>query len=352
MSTETLRVGIAGYGTVGKIRHRFANQHPNLEVVAVCDQSFDPEFTSAEKVRRYSNHKELLSEPLDVLFVCVPNYLAPEVTISGLEHGLHVFCEKPPGRNLADIARVIQCEQQHPGQKLMYGFNHRYHHSVREALRIVRSGRLGQIVNMRGVYGKSKIIRFDSDWRTKRALSGGGILLDQGIHMVDMMRLFAQDEFTEIHSSISNTFWRHDVEDIAYALMRTASGVVAMLHSSATSWRHRFHLDLTLTRGAIVLSGILSSTKSYGAETITVVSAGEDDGGDPCEQMTRYNEDVSWREEISEFADAIINDKPIVDGSSMEALKTMKLVFDIYAADPEWSRKYEILSGVSVGVGE
>jgi len=349
MSGEVLKAGIAGYGTVGKIRHQFANQHPNLQVIAVCDQSFEAAVTSPEGFRCWPDYQGLLSESLDVLFVCLPNYLAAEVTIPGLELGLHVFCEKPPGRDLEDIANVIECERRHPGQKLMYGFNHRYHHSVREALRIVRSGELGEIINMRGVYGKSKIIRFDSDWRTKRVFSGGGILLDQGIHMVDMMRLFAQDEFTEIHSSISNSYWHHDVEDNAYALMRTANGVVAMLHSSATSWRHRFHLDLTLSRGAIVLSGILTSTKSYGAETITVVSAGEDDGGDPCEQTTRYNEDLSWRQEISEFAEAIMSDKPIVYGSSMEAFKTMKLVFDIYGADPEWARRYEIQSGVAVG---
>lgn len=352
MNTEVLKAGIAGYGTVGKIRHRFADLQPNLRVVAVCDQSFDSPVTSPEGVRCWSNYQELLSEPLDVLFVCLPNYLAPEVTIAGLEQGLHVFCEKPPGRDVADISRVMECERRHPQQKLMYGFNHRYHHSVREALRIVHSGELGELVNMRGVYGKSKIIRFDSDWRTKRVFSGGGILLDQGIHMVDMMRLFARDEFTEIHSSISNSYWHHDVEDNAYALMRTVNGVVAMLHSSATSWRHRFHLDLTLTRGAIVLSGILSSTRSYGAETITVVSAGEDDDGDPREQMTRYNADNSWREEIFDFAEAILNDKPIVYGSSLEALKTMQLVFDIYCADPEWSARYQIHNQIPVGIHE
>jgi predicted dehydrogenase len=352
MTTNVLRAGIAGYGTVGRIRHRFADQHPHLRVVAVCDQSFDSPVMAPEGFLCLSDYQQLLAEPLDVLFVCLPNYLAPEVAIAGLERGLHVFCEKPPGRDLADISRVIECERQHTGQKLMYGFNHRYHHSVREALRIVHSGELGEIVNMRGVYGKSKIIRFDSDWRTKRAFSGGGILLDQGIHMVDMMRLFAGEEFVEIHSSISNSYWRHDVEDNAYALMRTASGVVAMLHSSATSWRHRFHLDLTLTRGAIVLSGILSSTRSYGAETITVVSAGEDDGGDPREQMTRYNADNSWREEIFDFAEAILSDKPIVYGSSLEALKTMQLVFDIYCADPEWSRRYQIQNESPVGIHE
>lgn len=341
MTKDVFNVGIAGYGTVGKIRHQFAKQHPKLRVVAVCDQTFTEPSVSPDGVRCWNNYRQLLEEPLDILFVCLPNYLAPEVTIAGLERGLHVFCEKPPGRDLADLARVMAYERAHPGQKVMYGFNHRYHDSVREALRIIQSRELGEVIDMRGVYGKSKIIRFDSDWRTKRAMAGGGILLDQGIHMVDMMRLFA-GEFTEVHSFISNDYWHHDVEDNVYALMRTANGVVAMLHSSATQWRHNFHLDITLARGAIVLAGILSSTKSYGAETITVVYAGEDDAGDPREQMTRYNEDHSWRDEIFDFVDAIVNNQPIVFGSSLEAMKTMQLVYRIYCADKEWRSQFNL----------
>ncbi len=336
-----LKVGIAGYGTVGRIRHQYCNEHPQLHVVAVCDQSFADPSVTAEGVRCWGSYEQLLSEGLDVLFVCLPNYLAPVVTMAGLDQGLHVFCEKPPGRDLGDIERVIAVEKKHPGQKLMFGFNHRYHDSVRDAVRVIRSDELGRVLNLRGVYGKSRIIRFgnEKDWRTQRTLAGGGILLDQGIHMVDMMRLFA-GEFTEIHSFVSNAYWHHDVEDNAYALMRTADGVVGMLHSSATQWRHRFQLDITLERGAILLSGILSSTRSYGAETITVVCSAENDGGDPREVMTRYNEDRSWRDEVYEFAASVLEDKPITAGSSAEALKTMELVYRIYCADPEWREQF------------
>ena len=343
---EPLRVGIAGYGTVGAIRHQVVDQHPDLHVIAVCDQKFlEPEL-SEDGVCRWNSYSKLLEEPLDVLFVCLPNYLAAEVTIAGLERGLHVFCEKPPGRHIEDIVRVRECERRHPARKLMYGFNHRYHDSVRDARRIIDSGELGELIDLSGVYGKSAIIRFDSDWRTKRALAGGGILLDQGIHMVDMMRLFAGD-FTDVHSYVSNGFWNHDVEDNAYALMRTDGGVVAMVHSSATQWRHRFSLDITLSRGAIALSGILSSTRSYGAETLTVVYAGEADAGDPREVTTRYNADPSWHDEVFDFADAILSDREIVAGSSLEALKTMELVYRIYCADKEWAARYDLKDSVA-----
>lgn len=340
-----LRVGIAGFGATGQLRRRHIDQHPNLTTVAVCDITLE-EGVDPDGLRRHSHYSQLLQEDLDVLFVCITNDMAAEVTIAGLERGLDVFCEKPPARNPAEVEAVREVEARLPGRKLKYGFNHRYHDSVRDAHRIISSGKLGHIVDIRGVYGKSKMVRFDADWRTKREVAGGGILLDQGIHMLDMLRYFG-GEFVDIHSYISNAYWRHDVEDNAYALMRTADGVVAMIQSSATQWRHRFNLEITLSEGAVILSGILSSTKSYGAETLTVVHRGEDDGGDPVEVTTRYNRDDSWRREIDEFAEAVLKDEPVRHGSSLDALKTLQLVYDIYAADKEWSRRWDIQSTIA-----
>ncbi len=199
------------------------------------------------------------------------------------------------------------------------------------------------MINMRGMYGKAKLITFNQpDWRTKREIAGGGVLLDQGIHMVDLMRLFG-GEFSQVHSFISNGQWHYDVEDNAYAIMRTADGVVGMLNSSATQWRHRFHLDINLERGSLILGGILSGTKSYGAETLTVVRADpENDQGDPREQVTRYNRDPSWDAEISEFTDCILGDRPVQSGTSDDALRSMKLVFKIYYADSNWRETYDI----------
>ena len=338
-----LKVGIAGYGVVGKRRKECVALNPCLHVVAVCDRSFDSEGVMSDGIRYYQDYHRLLTEKLDILIVCMTNDIAAEVTMAGLDSGMHVFCEKPPGRDVADILRVIDCQRKHPSLKLMYGFNHRYHESVQEALGILRSGELGRMINMRGVYGKAKLVTFNQpDWRTKRAISGGGVLLDQGIHMVDLMRLFGGD-FTEVHSFISNAHWGYDVEDNAYALMRTPDGVVGMLNSSATQWRHRFHLDMNLERGSLILGGILSGTKSYGAETLTVVRADpENDKGDPKEQITRYNRDPSWDAEITTFADCVLNNKVIPSGTADDALQTMKLVFKIYYADTEWRTTYNI----------
>lgn len=340
---KQLNVGIAGYGIVGKRRHQFINEHPFLNVIAVCDQSFTNSHINAQGLACYTNYKELLERELDVLFVCLPNNVAAEVTISGLKKGLHVFCEKPPGRNVSDIKAVMEVEKQQKGLKLKYGFNHRYHDSIREALRIIRSGELGEIINLRGVYGKSRIIPFSGGWRSKRELAGGGILLDQGIHMVDLMRLFCGD-FVEVKSFISNSYWKHDVEDNAYAIMKDKNGRIAMLNSTATQWQHKFNLEISLTEGYIELHGILSGSKSYGEERIVTGRRNdESDNGQMESKTIKFLQDNSWRDEINEFADALLYDKPIESGTSLDALETMKLVYQIYYNDSEWRNQFNIL---------
>lgn len=340
---KPLSVGLAGYGVVGKKRRTCIDQHPQLRLTAVCDQLFTNSGVFPDGVRFYPDYKQLLAEQLDVLFVCLTNDLLSAVTIDGLERGLHVFCEKPPARNIEDLLTVLPYEAKYPHLRLVYGFNHRHHDSVRDALRIIRSGELGAIINLRGLYGKSQLVTFNQPaWRTKREIAGGGVLLDQGIHMVDLMRLFA-GEFSTVHSFVSNNHWGYDVEDNAYALMRTNAGVVAMLNSSATQWRHRFNLDINLARGSIILGGLLTGSKSYGAETLTVVRADPDnDCGDPREETIRYNFDASWQREIDSFVDIINSGNAKVSSSSQDALATMKLVFAIYYADPEWRTKFGI----------
>lgn len=337
------RVGIAGFGVVGKRRKECVDAHPGLVTVAVCDKKFSKDTVLEDGTIAVSSLEALLSMELDVLIVCMTNDIASDVTIKGLEHGLHVFCEKPPGRSVEDILKVVAVSEKHPTLKLKYGFNHRYHFSVQEALATIQSKKYGRIINLRGIYGKSQIITFNQDdWRTRRDVAGGGVLLDQGIHMVDLMRLFA-GEFFDVKSFVSNDYWKYDVEDNAYAIMKSEDGVIGMLNSSATQWRHRFSLDINMEGGSLILGGILSGSKSYGAETLTIVSSNpESDNGDPAEKIIRYNKDPSWSAEINEFADAILTNSDIVHGTVDDALKTMQLVYRIYHADNEWRERFNI----------
>jgi predicted dehydrogenase len=338
-----MKVGIAGYGVVGKTRHASILRNTPLKVNAISEASPQAQKDIPNDCDIYNTYQELIEKAeIEIVFISLPNKFAAEAVKLSLEKGLHVFCEKPPARTLDELTEVYKLFQNYPDQKLMYGFNHRFHLSVEEAKKIIDNNTLGKIINLKGVYGKSQIISFNqTDWRTKREESGGGILLDQGIHMLDLIRYLSGKNFSKIFSFIDNAFWNYDVEDNAYVLMKSSDGVVAQLHSSATQWRHVFKLEITFQKGSLVLGGLLTGSKSYGDETLRIITSNpEKDKGMPMESTTKFNEDVSWDNEIQYFYNCLTNNLEIQRGSIQDAIETMKLVEAIYKADPEWNKKY------------
>jgi len=341
-SKQKLKVGIIGYGVVGKKRYSILKKYKQLIITAVSDVNDESLLLLPKNIHKFNDYKKLIdTSKCNVVFISVPNRFAADATKLALKKGMHVFCEKPPARSSQELIPIKNLLKR-KNLKLKYGFNHRYHSSIVKASQIINSNKLGKVVAMRGMYGKSKIISFDqSDWRSHRSQAGGGILLDQGIHMLDLMLFFAKEKFIKIFSIIKNDFWNHDVEDNAFALMETSSGIVAQLHSSATQWRHKFSLEIILEKGALVLGGLLTGSKSYGEETLTLIQAKPDiDKGFPKEKTYKFNKDISWTEEIKEFVKAIEQDKEIIHGSYAEALLTMRLIEQIYKADKLWAKKY------------
>ena len=265
-----LSVGVIGYGLVGKRRIHYILKNKKLKLRFVSDTKFKKNF-SQNKVLFFKNYLNLIKKKPDIVFVTLPNYLAPKVTKLCLKKKIHVFCEKPPGRNVSDILSVIRQEKKNKKIKLKYGFNHRYHGSIKKAKIIIDDLRFGRILNIRGVYGKSKIVTFGkNEWRSSRKKAGGGILLDQGIHMLDLIYFYA-GKFEKFKSFISNKFWKYGVEDSAFALMKNKQGIVASIHSTATQWKHKFNIEITLEKATIILSGILSGSKSYGKEKLIIL---------------------------------------------------------------------------------
>ena len=341
-SNQKLKVGIIGYGVVGKKRHSILKKYKQLNVIAASDINHQSLLGLPKNVQTFNDYRDLIKESnCNVVFISVPNRFAADATKLALKKGMHVFCEKPPARSSKELIPIKNLFKR-KNLKLKYGFNHRYHSSILKASEIINSKKLGKIVAMRGMYGKSKIISFDqSDWRSKRSEAGGGILLDQGIHMLDLMLFFAKEKFIKVFSVIKNDFWNHDVEDNAFALMETSSGIVAQLHSSATQWRHKFNLEIILEKGALVFGGLLTGSKSYGEETLTLIQAKPDtDKGIPKERTYKFNRDISWAEEIKEFIGAIEGNRNILHGTYEEAITTMKLIEQIYKADGLWAKKY------------
>jgi len=338
-----MRVGIAGYGVVGKTRHKSLELNTSYKVTAISESSMEARKSIPKGIDIFNDYKSLIADAkIDVVFISLPNQFAAEASYLSLQKGLHVFCEKPPARTHAELLAVKEQSLKSPNLKLMYGFNHRFHLSVEEAKSIIDSNSLGRIINMKGLYGKSQMISFNqTDWRTSREAAGGGILLDQGIHMLDLIRYLSGQSFTQVFSFIDNAFWNFDVEDNAYVLMKSPKGVVAQLHSSATQWRHVFNLEITLEKGSLILGGLLTGSKSYGDEVLTVISSDPlVDKGTPRELTSKYNKDVSWDNEIKYFSNALENNTSIERGNIDDALETMLLIEEIYKADPIWHEKY------------
>lgn len=345
----TLRAAIIGYGKMGRIRHAAMDRHGGFDVVCACD-------TQAG----FENDIPILTDPLqiydydpDVVFCCVPNRMIPDVVCEALNRGKHVFSEKPPGRNSDDVRRMQRAENEHPGLVLKFGFNHRFHDAIEHAKCLIDAGTMGDLYFMRGVYGKAGGSNYAQNWRNDPEQSGGGILIDQGIHMLDLFLMFGQ-EFPDVRSLIQRKFWTDvPVEDNAFALMKNPEGVVASLHSSATQWQHKFTLELYTHGGFISVNGILSASGTYGTEVLNVALNRLDKDGTPIpnpeSQEVRYTEDLSWDKEIAEFHDAVVDGKAILCGTSQQALDVMTLVEKIYAADPDWSAQHDATTLTTAG---
>lgn len=324
------KCGIVGYGYMGEIRKAVIERHPQLELIGVCEANAQ----TREKIKGYptfASFDELLKQDLEIVFVCTPNCFSPEFSIQAMQAGKHVFCEKPPGRNVEDIVNIRKHEN--PNIKLMFGFNHRYHPGIIRAKIIANSGRLGRIVALRGIYGKSGGKKFHESWRNRKEISGGGILLDQGIHMLDLFRHFCGD-FDDVKCFLSNTFWKFDIEDNAFVILQNKDGQSAFIHSSATLWKHTFRLDIILEEGYMVVEGLLSKTGSYGREKLIVARRQFEDEtaavGNPSEEVTYFDQDLSWDLEVEEFVKAIEGNRPVSTSTSLDALRAMEIIEQAY----------------------
>jgi len=322
------KVGIIGYGKMGQIRHQVISAFEDVQVQSI----YDPEIVDTE-IEKAQNSDQIIENPeIDAVFTCTPNYLNKPLTIQSLKAGKHVFCEKPPAFTAKDIEEIRAVEKE-SGKVLMYGFNHRHHASIKYMKKLVDDKEFGKILWMRGRYGKSVDETFYDNWRAKKELAGGGILIDQGIHMLDLF-LHLGGNFDNVHASVSNLYWNLSVEDNVFAtLENTKTGLAASLHSTMTQWRHLVSLEVFLEKGYLVLNGLKTSSNAYGEEILTIaknrstapVATWKD------EKNITYHTDESWESELTEFFSAIKSNREVKLGNSSDALKLMKIIDKIYS---------------------
>lgn len=328
-----IRYGIIGYGVMGKRRHDAVRRNRSGEVVSICG------FGSDQVPLEYavSDSDAIFADPsIDAVFICTVNALNQPLTIAAMKAGKHVFCEKPPAFDAAGVEEIRRIEAA-TGRVLMYGFNHRHHGAAVRMKRIVEAGEFGRVLWMRGRYGKSVDETYLNTWRARPELAGGGILIDQGIHMLDLF-LHLGGDFDEVQAMVSHLYWNiPGIEDNIFASLRNSTtGCCASLHSTMIQWRHLFALEVFMERGYMVLNGLKTGSNAYGAEQLVVARNRSIAPAATWEQESSqtWDADESWDNEAFGFAEWIATGSPGGNaGDSLSALKVMRLVDRIYATE-------------------
>jgi predicted dehydrogenase len=326
-----MNVGIIGAGLIGKKRADSIIEEGG-RVKAVADVVIDraEDLASRAGAVAFGDWRKIIqADDIDVIVIATPNKYILEIALEAADAGKNVLCEKPLGRNSEEAARI--CERaETKGIIIKTGFNHRHHSAVFSAHQLAERGAVGNINHIRCVYGHGGRPGYEKEWRASREICGGGELLDQGVHVVDLFRWFLGD-FTEAYGLTRTFCWDMEVEDNAFAMFKKATGQIAMMQTSWTQWKNKFLFEIYGDEGYLIIDGLGGS---YGTEKLIRgkrrSEKGRFLGGAPEEETIEYpGPDVSWRNEWKEFVSAI-EEKREPLGSGHDGLMANKMIDAVY----------------------
>jgi predicted dehydrogenase len=318
-------VAIIGCGLIGQKR---ALSLRSCRLVGCCDvvperaEQLARKFRGAETWsdwRVAANHNEV-----DIVVVATTHDHLACIAETAAAAGKHVLIEKPGARRASELDGVL-LESQRTGSLVRVGFNHRYHHSLQQAFKIAASGMLGELMYVRGRYGHGGRPGYDQEWRARPQISGGGELLDQGVHLIDLARWFLGD-FSDVSGHIATYFWNMPVEDNAFLLLKTAAGKTAFLHTSWTEWKNMFSVEICGRTGKLEATGLGGS---YGIEKLAFYRM-LPCMGPPETTIWEYPmADNSWELEFDEFLEDIRLDRDPIPGIR-ETQAVLRVVEKVY----------------------
>jgi 1,5-anhydro-D-fructose reductase (1,5-anhydro-D-mannitol-forming) len=317
-----LKVGFIGFGSFAQLRLAIVKRFDDVK----CVGFFDPYALILDSdLKRFQTREELI-DAVDVIIVSVPPIFAPDAVVAALNKGRHVFCEKPPSINSSELAKI---DKPSSGVVLAYGFNHRLHDSVVKIKNVIDNNALGKILWMRGRYGKEVDDEYRKNWRCDKNLNGGGILIDQGIHLLDLMN-WLSGGFDYVQSILSDGYLNIEgVEDNAFInLSSSKTGIVASLHSTITQWRYLFSLEIFCEKGAIVLNGLKTRSGSYGDEVLTIRHRDRD--ARISDEEILYEKNNSWDREMRAFFESILAGQDYPYAGFDQAHEIMTLLDNLY----------------------
>jgi predicted dehydrogenase len=313
---------------IGERRARVAAAHPETTCTWVCDTNDAAARRVSEAVgaRSGSDWRSIVASPdVDVVVAATPNAFLADIACAALEHGKHVLVEKPMGRDVNEARRMAAAGRA-AKRLLKVGFNHRYHPAIAEAHRRLRDGEIGDVIWVRCRYGHGGRAGYEREWRGNRALSGGGELTDQGVHVVDLLHWFVgvpKSAFATLQTAV----WPlGDLEDNAFGVFEFPKGVVASFHTSWTQWKNLFSLEVFGEKGALIVEGL---GRSYGVESLTLHRRRAEGGAPDTSQWTYEGEDESWLLEWNDFVTGITTGRPILGGAN-DGIVAMEMLDALY----------------------
>ncbi len=248
----TLRFGLVGAGSIGQIRIQALKDVESCELVAIAD--VDKERAKAvspsASTEIFTDYQQMLaSENVDAVIVSTPPQLHEEIAIAALEAGKQVLCEKPLANTVEACRRMVEASKR-TGRVLATGFNHRYFPAVQFVKQTLDNGEIGELDHIRAFAGHTGLSEFKASWMYDKKIMGGGALMDNGIHLIDLTR-YLLGEVEEVFGFATCDVWKlNDSEDNGFALMRSPEGKKAVLHASWTEWKgYRFHIEAYGNKG-------------------------------------------------------------------------------------------------------
>ena len=261
---------------------------------------------------------------VDIVVVSTMNDSLAQISAYAAAAGKHVLVEKPAGRSVAEIDTVIAAAD--AARRLVrVGFNHRYHPALRKARELFEAGALGELMFVRGRYGHGGRLGYDREWRADPALSGGGELIDQGVHLIDLARWFLGD-FPRVTGSAHTYFWNMPVDDNAFLLLRDARDRTAFLHVSCTEWKNMFSFEIYGREAKVQIDGLGGS---YGTERITYYKMLPEMGPPETTAWEFPRGDASWGIEFAEFLEDIARGRTPAPGIA-DARAALAIVEEVH----------------------
>lgn len=321
----TQGVAIVGCGLIGQKR---AKALGGARLVACADavpERAEALARSVPRAKAYADWREAIAAPgVEIVVVSTLHDSLAGIAKAAIDAGRHVLVEKPAACRAAELEPLI-ARAAEGSVKVRVGFNHRYHRAFRKARALVDEGALGDLMFLRARYGHGGRVGYDREWRADPARSGGGELIDQGPHLIDLARWFLGD-LPDVLGSAHTFFWEMPVDDNAFLLLKTADRRVAFLHASCTEWKNTFSFEIYGRAGKIDISGLGGS---YGPERITYFRMLPEMGPPETTAWEYPMADDSWAVEFAEFLDDIRLDRQPAAGLP-EAVAVLRIIQQIY----------------------